>query len=115
MISAIASQRIPVVHLEKPAEGEPCNQCGLCCIEQVCDLGLLLGNDTHCKALEALEDGRYRCGLAHDPYRYLPTEKTTPWQAIDSMKPGMRAGETALKHSYQHLLGVGQGCDSSDA
>lgn len=42
---------IEAVVLDKPKEGSPCNGCGMCCIAQVCDLGLTLGDDRNCKAL----------------------------------------------------------------
>jgi len=105
---------IPVQLLDKPREGDPCNGCGLCCIEEVCSLGRELGDHEVCRALEAMPDGSYRCGLAHDPYRYLLEEELATWRHIDALKPGAGLGEEALKASYQQLLGVGRGCDSRD-
>lgn len=107
------SQQIPVVHLDKPREGAACNHCGYCCIEEVCALGRELGDETVCRALERRQDGSFRCGLVHDPYRYLPEDRLAVWRRIDALEPGAVHGETALKASYRDMLGVGQGCDSS--
>lgn len=108
------SQLIPVVVLDKPPEGAACNQCGYCCIQEVCRLGRELGNDVVCPALEQIEGGAYRCGLVHDPYRYLPRERLRTWRMIDRLEPRQRPGETALMDSYREMLGVGLGCDAQD-
>ena len=108
------ARSIPVVELDKPPEGAPCNGCGVCCIEQVCSLGQELGDTEVCRALERGEAGAYRCGLVTDPYRYLPPEKLETWQRIDALAPERRLGEEALRQSYRDLLGTGRGCDSKD-
>ena len=50
--------------LKKPAAGEPCNGCGYCCTEQLCQLAVeFLGCSTGpCLALEE-RGGRTLCGL----------------------------------------------------
>ncbi|WP_455233393.1 hypothetical protein [Geopseudomonas aromaticivorans] len=103
---------IPVVQLDKPPKGAPCNGCGYCCIEEVCQLGRELGDEVHCKALIAGADGRYACGLVVDPYRYLPPERLARWQKIDRLHPGL--GEQTLKDYHAEALGAGRGCDSVD-
>lgn len=100
------------VSLEKPAFGSPCNGCGLCCIEQVCALGVELGDDQNCKALMPVGDGSYRCSLVEDPYRFLQPERLLTWRKIDALSEGK--GEQALKGMYADMLGAGRGCDSDD-
>lgn len=59
----------------KPALGEPCNGCGLCCLAEPCPLGMLISRRRRgaCKALEWDEAGRiWRCGLLASPRRHLP-------------------------------------------
>lgn len=56
----------------KPAEGQPCNGCGVCCALETCPLGQLrfLRRRGPCPALTwSDEAGRYHCGLllAHSP------------------------------------------------
>lgn len=104
--------RLDLVTQAKPTHGKPCNGCGLCCMAQVCDLGLTLGDDQHCKALIHEGQGRFSCGLVADPYRYLPPESIEGWLAIDRLSPG--SGESALKAMNAEALGAGKGCDSDD-
>jgi hypothetical protein len=62
----------------KPAEGAPCNGCGVCCAAEPCPLGVLVsGRRTgSCAALSWTADaGQYRCGLVTAPtqvLRWLP-------------------------------------------
>ncbi|MBI6885801.1 hypothetical protein [Pseudomonas putida] len=105
---------IPVITLEKPAKFDPCNGCGVCCIAQVCYLGVELGDDKNCKALISNHDGSYACGLVADPYRFLQEHELETWKAIDAMKPGAHVGEQELKKVYRDVLGAGRGCDCED-
>lgn len=54
----------------KPAEGAPCNGCGLCCLAEPCPLGMVVSRRRHgaCVALR-WDDGhaRYLCGMVADP------------------------------------------------
>ncbi len=97
--------------LRKPNPGQPCNGCGYCCIEQVCLLGLELGNRKHCKALLTHPNGAFSCGLVSDPYAYLPPEQLMTWKKIDELQEG--AGLRALKDCNARMLGAGRGCDST--
>lgn len=106
--------RIPVITLEKPAIYSPCNSCGMCCIVQVCDLGVALGDSEKCKALIANADNTYTCGLVADPYSYIDEASAKSWKKIDSFKPDEKPGEAALKVMYAEMLGAGRGCDSED-
>ncbi|PIF27397.1 hypothetical protein CLU88_2289 [Acidovorax sp. 56] len=54
----------------KPAEGAPCNGCGLCCLAEPCPLGVLVSRRRHgaCVALRWSDaDQRYWCGMVADP------------------------------------------------
>ncbi|MBI2732700.1 MAG: hypothetical protein HYX44_05175 [Aquabacterium sp.] len=60
-----------VIHIHpeapaKPAVGEPCNGCGVCCLAEPCPVGVIVSRKRHgaCKALVwSQSDGRYFCGL----------------------------------------------------
>lgn len=59
----------------KPATGAPCNGCGLCCLLEPCPVGILVSRRLRgtCKALLwAPNLGRYRCGIASAPGRFMP-------------------------------------------
>jgi hypothetical protein len=68
-----------VIHLHpaappKPAEGAPCNGCGVCCAAEPCPVGMVVSRRRRgpCRALSWDEgEGRYRCGMASDPSRVL--------------------------------------------
>jgi hypothetical protein len=50
----------------KPAIGEPCNGCGLCCLAEPCPLGMLLSlrRTGRCRKLRWSDaERRYRCGV----------------------------------------------------
>jgi len=59
----------------KPAEGQACNGCGVCCAAAPCPVGQILSRRRTgaCVALHWAEDAkRYRCGVVDDPGRHLP-------------------------------------------
>jgi hypothetical protein len=68
-----------VIHLHrqappKPAEGEPCNGCGVCCALATCPLARLrfLRKTGPCPALLWVAgEARYRCGMLLEPRRFL--------------------------------------------
>jgi hypothetical protein len=69
-----------VIHLHpnapaKPAEGQPCNGCGVCCALDTCPVARLrfMQSAGPCPALEwSADDSRYHCGLLLRPCHYLP-------------------------------------------
>jgi len=70
--------RVILLHVDappKPAEGAPCNGCGLCCATEPCPVGVLVSRK-RVGACDALlwsdSDGRYYCGLVSDPVRAMP-------------------------------------------
>jgi len=58
----------------KPALGEACNGCGVCCAAEPCpvSLTLLWPHQAPCRALMWSDAGqRYLCGMVSDPARFL--------------------------------------------
>lgn len=58
----------------KPAAGQRCNGCGVCCAAEPCPQARLFLWQRHgaCRALEWQTDRQhYRCGLVMHPQRYL--------------------------------------------
>lgn len=89
----------------KPAEGEPCNGCGVCCASEPCPVGVLVSRRRHgaCAALTWVEDEagqRYRCGLLHEPAAHLP-------ERLRRFAPTL----ARIAHRY---IAAGVGCDCSD-
>lgn len=84
----------------KPAEGEACNGCGLCCAVALCPLAVefLDAAAAPCPAME-FADGRFWCGLARHPSRYLGTPPFT---------------DRLLAPMIHAELTIGGGCDASD-
>ena len=66
--------------ITKPAYGQPCNGCGVCCIATPCLLAtdMIGATEGRCPALE-WEDGRFWCGLLRNAHKYLPGLEEKPW------------------------------------
>ena len=68
-----ALERVIQIHPDappKPALGQPCNGCGVCCLAEPCPLGVLLSRRTtgSCVAVN-WQGSRYVCGaLAKNPH-----------------------------------------------
>ena len=92
----------------KPAFGDPCNNCGLCCRAQLCVLGSAVFRDGEdrpdgpCEALLELPDGRGACGLIAAPERFAPLQV-------------LRYGTEPLSAAARILTGAGLGCDAEEA
>lgn len=59
----------------KPAAGEPCTGCGVCCALETCPLGRLryLQRRGPCPALRwSADETRYHCGLLRAPAEHFP-------------------------------------------
>ena len=98
-----------IIHLHaaapaKPAEGAPCNGCGVCCALETCPVARLrfLQIAGPCPALEWSDgENRYVCGLLTSPRRYLR------W---------LPAAATGLAgRLFARWIAAGQGCDCGAA
>ena len=96
-----------VIHLHpaappKPAEGAPCNGCGVCCAAAPCPIGMVFSRKTTgaCVALLWEEKSQvYRCGLVANPSAYLP---------------GSLSGlGGTLERIARRSISAGSGCDCS--
>lgn len=89
----------------KPATGEPCNGCGVCCALERCPMARLLLPRAESRACPALEwiaaERRYRCGLAQRPGHYVR------WLP--------RRWETAAARWIAARIAAGSGCDCDAA
>jgi len=90
--------------MKKPKIGEPCNGCGICCMNQTCQNGSyvlrLVKNigDYHkgrCPALVDNKNGTFSCGIILNPKRYI--KRNYP--------------EHILKKYFKILIGSENGCD----
>ncbi len=94
----------------KPAEGAPCNGCGVCCLAEPCPLGMVLSRRRTgaCVALRwSPEQGRYLCGVVQAPQALLQhwLPRGTRWSAGWLAKP--------LRRLAWRWIAAGQGCDST--
>lgn len=89
--------------LKKPAFGEPCNGCGMCCTVEPCAIAkeFLHCITGPCVALET-DDNRTYCGMVRRPVFYL--------LGIDA--PPAESGE--IQSHVAGILRIGAGCDSDD-
>jgi hypothetical protein len=84
----------------KPAPGQPCNGCGVCCATAPCPIGMLASRRTTgaCLALRWQPAAqRYRCGLLPDASR---ATGWLPWY------------RRVLARLVARWIGAGIGCDS---
>lgn len=86
----------------KPAHGQPCNGCGVCCHISVCPLGQSVFGPRlgPCPAVQKNPDDphKWECGLVVEPMRFVMHKCLAhTWQA-------MRAAASIL-------IGTGDGCD----
>lgn len=84
----------------KPAPGEPCNGCGVCCALETCPAARLrfLKIDGPCPALSWSNDAqRYHCGLLVTPRTFL------------GMLP--KGAEPIAQKMLARWIAAGKGCD----
>jgi hypothetical protein len=85
----------------KPAVGQPCNGCGVCCAAETCPVArvFLLQWRGACRALTWNDaEQHYRCGLLESPQAYL-----RGWPAWL---------EVWVRRGVRRWIAVGVGCDS---
>jgi hypothetical protein len=87
--------------IDKPPHGQPCNNCGQCCSEMLCPLGLALFGGPEFRQCPALEpDGeRFACGLMNNPMAY-------------ALRQTLMHGKEVMSRTAAHLIGAGRGCDA---
>lgn len=100
----MARQRTILLHAAappKPAEGAPCNGCGVCCAWQPCPAGMVVSASVRgpCRAL-AWDDaaGRYLCRLVSAPQALWP-----------GLPPAL---QPLLARAARRWIAAGAGCDS---
>lgn len=87
---------------DKPAAGQACNGCGVCCVLETCPAARLrfLQKTGPCPALEwSAAETRYHCGLLTRPGHFLG------WLP--------RRGEKLASRLFARWIAAGQGCDCS--
>lgn len=94
----------------KPALGERCNGCGICCLAEPCPLGVLLSGKRSgaCHALRWDPTGReYRCGAVTDPAGVLRDRlpAVLGWVALGLQWP--------VRWGARRWIAAGTGCDST--
>ena len=102
-----SSMQEQTIHLQrsapgKPAEGQACNGCGVCCAQETCPAGRLrfFQKKGPCPALEwSAEQSRYHCGLLTHPTHYLG------WLP--------NAGAALARRLLSRWIAAGIGCDCS--
>lgn len=95
--------RIHAAAPPKPAEGQPCNGCGACCLIEPCPLGMLLTRRRQgaCQVLAWSQPGqRYVCTALTDADRWVPL----------AGPPG-RWAAVALRAAAKRWIAAGTGCD----
>lgn len=97
--------QVHTIHLHvaapaKPAPGQPCNGCGVCCALETCPAARLRFRQRRgpCPALEwSAGEERYRCGLLSRPGAYLG------WLPA--------AAESLARRLFARWIAAGIGCD----
>lgn len=89
----------------KPALGQPCNGCGVCCLAEPCPLGMLvsLKREGACRALQwSGEDQQYRCGMLVHPTRYVGWRTLRPDGLVNRL----------IRRYARRMIAAGIGCDA---
>lgn len=89
----------------KPAVGDPCNGCGLCCLSEPCPIGVLVTRRTTgaCAALEwSATAVRYECGMLTHPTRHLGLQRLAPSSLLNRL----------LRRWSARMIAAGIGCDA---
>lgn len=98
-----------VIHIHpaapsKPALGEPCNGCGVCCLAEPCPLGQVISRKRKgaCEALRwDATLALYRCGVLSD--------------TVGVLGPRWRWAAPMLRGLARRWIAAGVGCDAAMA
>jgi hypothetical protein len=96
-------RRVIAIHAgapTKPAWGQPCNGCGVCCLQEPCPVGVLLSRRRSgaCDALRWSDPARrYHCGLLSTPEEVLPR--------------ALRPFSAWISRRARRWIAAGVGCD----
>jgi len=101
-----------VIHIHpeappKPAEGQPCNGCGVCCLSEPCPVGVLVSRKRQgsCHALHwSASQKRYVCGMLMEPLRHLG------WRRTGAVS---QAFSHLLAKACRRWIAAGIGCDAN--
>lgn len=87
--------------IKKPAHGDPCNGCGVCCRGSLCPLAMAVFGGEEFRECPAVEvDGpRVVCGLVAHPMTY-------------QMARTLDKGVAAMSSAARVMIGSGRGCDA---
>ena len=108
----MAQQQIIYIHPDappKPAEGQPCNGCGVCCLSAPCPIGILVSRRRQgaCTAVQWSEDSqRYVCGMLTAPLQNLG------WRGGTNGAVAKRLAKWVSSWSSRWIA-AGIGCDSN--
>ena len=93
------SETCSTAFLPKPAFGDPCNGCGICCMITQCAVSVaMFGEQDLCPALQ--DAGKsLACGLMINTANYVPD--ITSW------------GGKTLTETFTLMIGAGIGCDGT--
>ena len=94
---------------DKPAWGDVCNGCGVCCLAAPCPLGMLVSRRRQgaCVALQWQEaGGLYRCGMISAPQQVLRA-LPGPWRFMASWMA------SPVAWLARRWVATGIGCDST--
>jgi len=101
----MSEHRVIEIHPQapaKPAWGQPCNGCGVCCLAEPCPLGVLVSRRRRgaCRALQwAPELSIYRCGMVSAPAAHLSAP--------------LRWAAPLLARLARRWIAAGVGCDAA--
>jgi hypothetical protein len=104
-----------VIHIHpdapaKPAIGQACTGCGVCCMLEPCPLGILLSGSRHgaCTALRWNVEWRmYRCGALAAPESVMQNVLPAVCRGLASLLAPF------LQRLARRWIAQGQGCDSA--
>ena len=88
----------------KPALGQPCNGCGVCCLAEPCPVGMLVSRRRQGPCVAVIWEAatsRYRCGLASRPLAALGWRFAPGWLL------------RVFARLARRWISAGSGCDST--